>query len=243
MVRSDNGPPFTSQEIKEYMNENGIEHRRITPLWPQANSEAESFMKPLTKAIRSAHAEGKTWRKHLYKFLLNYRTTPHSTTGFAPAELLFNRKVRNKLPQLPTGHTSQSDLGAKVKENDDRAKVKMETYADMKMRAKTSTIKIGDVVLVRQRKRNKLSTQFDPSPFRVVRMNGTMVTACRNGKYITRNVSHFKVVDSKFEGEESDDEEDDDDLESSPNSNLTSNASDANQNPRNNLRRSTRNRR
>ena len=102
------------------MRENGIDHRRIIPLWPQADSEAERFMKPLTKAIRSAHVEGKTWRKHLYKFLLNYRTTPHSTTGFAPAELLFNRKVRNKLPQLPSGHTDQlSDLGAKVKENDE----------------------------------------------------------------------------------------------------------------------------
>ena len=59
-------------------------------------------------------------------------------------------------------------------------------------------------------------------------------------------MSHFKVVNSEFEGEESnDDEEDDDDLEPSPNSNSTSNAPDANasQNPQNNLRRSTRNRR
>ena len=62
MVRSDNGPPFTSEEIKEYVGENGIEHRRATPLWPQANSEAESFMKPLTQAICSTHVEGKTWR-------------------------------------------------------------------------------------------------------------------------------------------------------------------------------------
>ena len=100
VIRSDNGPPFTSEEFKKYMSENGINHRRITPLGPQANSEAESFMKPLTKAIRSAHAEGKPWTKHMYKFLLNYRTTPHSTTGFAPSELLFNRKVRNKLPQF-----------------------------------------------------------------------------------------------------------------------------------------------
>ena len=72
----------------------------------------------------------------------------HSTTGFAPAELLFNQRVRNKLPQLLSGHTSQlSDLGAKVKENDDRAKVKMKTYADAKVRAKKSTINIGDTVL------------------------------------------------------------------------------------------------
>ena len=102
VVRSDNGPPFTSEELKVYMLENGINHQKITPLWPQANSEAENFMKPLTKAIRSANSEGKNWKQHLYQFLLNYRATPHSTTGFAPAELLFGRKIWMKLPQL--GH-------------------------------------------------------------------------------------------------------------------------------------------
>ena len=51
VMRSDNGPPFTSNEIHRYMQEYGIKHQRITPLWPQANSEAERFMKSLTKAI------------------------------------------------------------------------------------------------------------------------------------------------------------------------------------------------
>ena len=129
VIRSDNGPPFTSHEIERYMEENGIEHREITPLWPQANSEAENFMKPLTKAIRSSHAEGKTWTKHLYKFLLNYRTTPHSTTGFSPAELLFNRKVYNKLPQLIQEAPSTSK---QVQENDEKARSKMKENADNK---------------------------------------------------------------------------------------------------------------
>ena len=31
-VNSDNGPPFTSDENKKYMEENGIKHCRITPL-------------------------------------------------------------------------------------------------------------------------------------------------------------------------------------------------------------------
>ena len=56
---SDNDPPFTSHEFKKYMEESGVEHQRITALWPQANGEAESFMKPLTKTICSAEAEGK----------------------------------------------------------------------------------------------------------------------------------------------------------------------------------------
>ena len=147
VLRSDNGPSFTSHEIKKYVEENGIEHQRITPLWPQANSEAESFMKPLTKAIRSAHAEGKQWIKHLYKFLLNYRTTPHTTTKYAPATLPFNREVRNKLPQLTPEEHSTSQ---KVQKNDQRAKTKMKENADIKRRASPSNLKIGNIVLVQQ---------------------------------------------------------------------------------------------
>ena len=48
-VISDNGPPFNSREIKKFMDAKGIQHRKITPLWPQAN-ESETFMKPLMKA-------------------------------------------------------------------------------------------------------------------------------------------------------------------------------------------------
>ncbi len=196
IICSDNGPPFTSHEIQQYMQENGIQHRRVTPLWPQANSEAENFMKPLTKAIRSAHAEGKQWTKHLYTFLLNYRTTPHITTKFALSELLFNRKVHNKLPQLQTLDPKISDAHAQAKENDITGKSKMKEQADLKRRARPSQLKIGDTVLARQRKQNKLSTRFDPNPFQVKKKIGTMITACRNGKYITRNISHFKVINN-----------------------------------------------
>ena len=146
IVRSDNGSPFTSDEIKKYMEEYGIKHSRITPLWPQANSEVENFMKPLTKAVHSVHAEGKIWKKHLYKFLLNYQTTPHCTTGFTPAELLFNRKIRNKLPQL-TG-SSQMNI-QEVKRKDDKAKAKMNVHADAQFKAKPSRIDVGNLVLVR----------------------------------------------------------------------------------------------
>ena len=206
IVRSDNGPPFTSDEIKKYMEENGIKHCRTTPLWPQANSEVENFMKPLTKAARSAHVEGKVWKKHLHKFLLNYRTTPHCTTGFTPAQLLFNRKVRNKLPQLTDSNQINSQ---EVKRKDEEAKAKMKVHADTRFKAKPSSINVGDLVLVRQRKENKLSTHFNPSPFRVTSKKGTKITARRNGKHITRNTSHFKLIDPESK-EMTDDEEQDD---------------------------------
>ena len=44
IIKSDNGPPFDSNELGTFMQENGIKHERITPLWPQANAQAEHFM-------------------------------------------------------------------------------------------------------------------------------------------------------------------------------------------------------
>ena len=137
IVRSDNGPPFTSHEFKIFMNEYGIQHQRCTPLWPQANSEAERFMKPLTKAVRSARLEGRDWHKELYVFLLNYRATPHVTTGESPSKLLFNRMIKTKLPQLaPENNQSDKDL----RQKDEKAKEKMKRYADKKRKAQPSKL-------------------------------------------------------------------------------------------------------
>ena len=97
VLKSDNGPPFSSAKIRSFMDENGPVHKRITPLWPQANGQEESFMTPSTKAIRAALTSKGSRRKELNKFLLNYRATPHSATGYSPAEILFNRKINTKL--------------------------------------------------------------------------------------------------------------------------------------------------
>ena len=147
VLKSDNGPPFFGEEFKTFVSNNGVKHQKVTPLWPQANGEAESFMKPVTKAIRSAHAEGRDWKKDLYRFLLNYRATPHSSTGVSPAELLFNRKISNKLSD-----TAEEQLPGKY---DVRAKNSKE-QADKRVRAQKSTLAIGDRVLG-----NRTSSQLD----------------------------------------------------------------------------------
>ena len=174
------------------MKENGIKHQRITPLWPQANSEVENFMKPMEKAIRAACIEQKNWRKELFSFLLNYRATSHTTTKFSPAELLFNRTIDIKLPSNIMQNDTKIDQ--QVRENDRNGKEKMKMNADKFNHAKEHTILVGDTVLVRQQKKNKLSTRFDPEPYQVTRVKGTMVTATRPEHYVTRNISFFKKI-------------------------------------------------
>ena len=134
--------------------------------------------------------------KGYLSIFLNYRAIPHSTTGFAPAELLFNHKIKTKLPQISTKRNS--DIDQTVKKNDERAKERMKKHADKRSRARVSNIRVADTVLICQRKQNKWSTKFDPFPFIVVRRKGTMVTASRNGKYISRNVCHFKKIISPY---------------------------------------------
>ena len=195
-VTTDNGPPFNGKEFQIYMRQLGIEYHSSTPLWPQGNAEVESFNKPLEKAIRTAHIEERPWQQELSKFLLNYRSTPHSTTKVPPAEMLFNRQIRGKLPVLPT-RMKVVDRHQEAGSNQEVKRKKSRDYANARRHAKQSSFQVGDTVLVKKPKANKLSTNFDPLPYKIIEIKGTKITASRNGHDIVRNVSFFKKIAEK----------------------------------------------
>ena len=97
---SDNGPPFHSKEFENNMTELGIKHTFSTPYWPQGNAEVERFMRTLNKVLQIANLKNEDLEVTLSNFLFQYRTTPHSTTKVAPAELLFNRQINGKFHAL-----------------------------------------------------------------------------------------------------------------------------------------------
>ena len=78
----------------------GVEHHTTTPEDAQANGFAEAFVKILVKLVHKALVEKRDPRKMVSRYLMTYRATPHKVTGRSPAELLFNRKIRTKLPGL-----------------------------------------------------------------------------------------------------------------------------------------------
>ncbi|KAK7111487.1 hypothetical protein V1264_011109 [Littorina saxatilis] len=188
VLKTDNGPPFNSHEFATYATHTGFKHRKITPLWPRANGETERFMRTIKKTVKAAHAQQLNWKQEMYKFLLDYRTTPHCTTGVAPATALFGRNIKNRLPQLPP----QQPADAKMRQQDAHAKAKMKLYADNKNYVKPSNLQIGDSVLIRDTSIKKSTPPFNPTPLTVVSKNGSMISACRGNKIITRNSSFFK---------------------------------------------------
>ena len=49
---SDNGTPFSSSMFKEFMNHNGIVHRRVPPYHLSSNGLAENMVKSLKQALQ-----------------------------------------------------------------------------------------------------------------------------------------------------------------------------------------------
>ena len=87
---SDNGPQYSS---RKFAKEFGFEHTSSSSQYPQANGEAERAVQTV-KALLNKSGD-------LYFAVLTYRTTPINNTGYSPAELLMNRKLRTTLPMLP----------------------------------------------------------------------------------------------------------------------------------------------
>ncbi|CAK8685732.1 unnamed protein product [Clavelina lepadiformis] len=193
-ITSDNGPQFVSGEFKSYLDEQSIHHRKVTPIWPQANGEVERQNRSLLKRQKIAQAEGKDWKKEINTYLLMYRSTAHSTTGVSPAELLFKRKIRTKLPEfdLPCFDDLQF-----ARDHDAEFKQKGKDYAGLRRSAGHSDVKPGDTVLLKQNvPRDKLSTTFHKEPFVVVEKHGNSVVVDNTGVQYKRNVTHVKKFNS-----------------------------------------------
>lgn len=192
VMKSDNGPPFRSIEFARFCEEKGVKHQKVTPRWPEANGLVERFMRCIGKVARIASSEGKDFIREIYRFLADYRVTPHPSTGVSPTIDLTGRMVRIKLPSI--AEASQRTKDERMEICHQEAHRKQKCYADMRRRTMEHNIQEGDLVLLRQDRRNKLDMPYNPAPYRVENVNGTMVTARKGNRSVTRNSSAFKKL-------------------------------------------------
>ena len=193
-VKTDGGPPFNGTDthaFKMYLKWAGIKHILVAPEDPEANGLAENFMKVIKKVWHTARIENKNFKQELYKYLRHYRATPHSTTKKAPAELLFNREIRTRLPSL-----QEPAQNIQVQEAHDQAKAKQKAYKDAKANVKPHEIRVGDKVLLIQ-KESKTQSRYDPDPYTVTEVRGHQITAVRGNKTRLRDAKLFKKVSAE----------------------------------------------
>ena len=93
---SDNGPQFSSYEMKEFAESYSFTHCTSSPHYPQSNREAERAVKTAKGLLEHSSDP--------HMALLSYRTTPLPWCGLSPAELLMGRRLRTDVPEVKGQH-------------------------------------------------------------------------------------------------------------------------------------------
>ena len=98
ILRSDNGPCYSSREFHNFLSFYQVDHVTSSPHYPQSNGFAEALVGIAKKLMEKSVKEGKPWNYGL----MQYRTTPISSTFPSPLEMLTGRRPHSTLPQLPS---------------------------------------------------------------------------------------------------------------------------------------------
>ena len=98
ILRSDNGPCYSSREFHNFLSFYQVDHVTSSPHYPQSNGFAEALVGIAKKLMEKSVKDGKPWNYGL----MQYRTTPISSTLPSPLEMLTGRRPRSTLPQLPS---------------------------------------------------------------------------------------------------------------------------------------------
>ena len=96
VIVSDNGPQFVAQEMKDFLKSNEIRHCLSSPYHPASNGEVERAVRTFKESMKTMKDEPGTQADKLARFLLSYRTTPHTATGCTPTELQMGRRIRTR---------------------------------------------------------------------------------------------------------------------------------------------------
>ena len=193
-LKTDGGPPFNGGEnhlLQKYFKWAGIDHHTTHSADdPEANGLAEAFMKHVKKVWHTALMENNNPRAEINKHLQMYRATPHPSTGYPPAELLFGRKINTRLPK-PKREENAVVVEALL--NDSKAKAVQKKYKDSKPYVKHHQIEVNDEVLLKQQQ-TKSDPPYDPEPYRVVDVHGHQITATRGDRTLTRDAQKWKTI-------------------------------------------------
>jgi hypothetical protein len=160
---TDQGRSFTSAFFKETCKILGVKQMHSSAYHPQGNAQIERFHKTMNQGLSHyVNSAGTNWDDLIPYYLMAYRGTPHSTSGYSPYYLLHGREMI-----LPTSHDLRAKLTPDVRgteyvhrlehlkstlksaykmvrENSHKSHATNKRYYDR--RAKERSFQIGDIV-------------------------------------------------------------------------------------------------
>ena len=178
---SDNGPQFTSEEFETFLRANGVKHICSSPYHPASNGAAERVVQVVKQALKAGLHDSVPLEKTLSTFLLQYRATPHATTGVSPSLLLIGRNPRTRLDLL------KPDIGRHVRRSQDIQKA----HHDRHCRGREFVV--GQKVWVKNMRRGY---PWISGVVSVVLGPVSYVVQLSNGDEWRRHIDHLRIRDS-----------------------------------------------
>jgi hypothetical protein len=107
-VVSDNA--FCSAEFATFARMWEFKHTTSSPRYPQSNGRAEAAVKTAKRLMSKAKEAG----ADPFLALLDWRNTPAEHSGLSPAQLMFGRRTRTRLPTADTLLTTPASAAARA---------------------------------------------------------------------------------------------------------------------------------
>ena len=100
-LSSDQGKEYIADETQEFLLRWGVKHRDSAAYNPRSNGRAELAVKATKRLLENnIGSDGKLNTDKFIRALLIKRNTPDPVTKLSPAEIIFGRKLRDKLPRV-----------------------------------------------------------------------------------------------------------------------------------------------
>lgn len=107
-VVSDNGRQFRSEEMMNFLKEQGIQSKFTAPFHPARNGQAERYVQTFKNKLK--RIENGPLKEKISKFGMMYRKTPNSATGLSPAELMIKRLYRTRIDLVKRDSTTEIEM-------------------------------------------------------------------------------------------------------------------------------------
>ena len=180
-LRSDNGPQFSSDELKTFSKEWGFKHVTSSPYYPQANGLAEKSVQVIKRLLEKAQSDG----KDPYISLLELRNTAVDNLA-SPAQLLMNRRLKSILPtnpqQLASKVVDPTIVTTKLKQTQDIRKQHYDRGTKQQV-----ALQPNESVRVQVHNRWIPAKVIQPAD-----MPNSYIVRCYNGSQLRRNRKHLR---------------------------------------------------
>ena len=185
LFQSDNGPPFESQEFRDFAAAYEFEVVTSSPNYPQSNGRVENAVKTAKQLMKKSKQAGTDF----YSALLDWRNTPTEGVRCSPAQRRCGRRTRTLLPTATSLLKPMTTPG--VREKLHKTKERQTYYYNRRTR-ELSPLRKGDAVVMlpspqaRKWKKAQVEDQVDVRSYAV---------RTEDGRVFQRSRRHLKKYD------------------------------------------------